>query len=330
MGHTNYFEVKGRDNYELGKKLGMLFKKDVIKAVHENQKDNNWQERVERAKKSLEITGKTFPQYIEEIKGYAKGAAVNFLNLWTILVGAELKDITEEKCTSIVTNNGKLVGATEDCFAEVKNELYVLKKTINKLTIIEIYYSYSLGGDSISINSNGVVQMTNTLTHRDSQIGIPRNIIARWLSETDNPKRAFQKLKRSSGYSHTFVEKNGNIRNIELTAKKQVLTQTRASFVHTNHYLTNLRKFQSKNFSSGVSTGSIERFNTGKGKVRHKMTVKEMKELLSDRSNGKELSIFNTRTIGRIIIDLSNFTSYIWLLREPDKGWIKYPLDFIK
>ena len=232
----------------------------------------------------------------------------------------------------MVTNGGMLIGATEDCFAEVKNEIYLLKKNINDLTILELYYSYSLGGDSISINSNGFVQMTNTLSHTDSQVGIPRNITGRWLSETSNPEDDFKKLvklKRSSGYSHTIASANGKCWNIELTAKRQQLTKITLPFVHTNHYLTGLKKYQSNDYSSGVCQGTNERYNYANKYIKKNITRVEMQKLLSNTSNGPITSIFNERTIGRIIVDLQNMKAIIWLLREAEKGWLEYPLDFI-
>lgn len=332
MKHKNYYEIRAKSNYDLGTQLGEIFKKDVAKAVREKRGNKNNLKISRKAKELLNVTKRFFPKYIEELKGYAEGAGVDFSELWIITVGAELDSITEEKCTSIVTNKGMLIGATEDCFAEVQDELYLLKKSINNLTIFEIYYSYSLGGDSISINSNGVIQITNTLSHKDSQIGIPRNVIARWLSETSNPEKDFEKLrklKRSSGYSHTLVTVNGDVDNIELSAKEQILTHTNTPFVHTNHYLSNLKEIQADNFSSGVSTGSTERYHCAMTKVKDEMTVEDMMDLLSNDSDGKKLSIFNERTIGKIVINLANLKTFVWLLRESEKGWIEYPLNFL-
>jgi len=331
--HDAFYEVKAENNFELGLKLGHIFKDDLTEAIKQKSKNKTWQARKSNSKNFLGITKKHFSNYIEELRGYAKGANVSFEDLWVLTVGAELDDITEEKCTSVFTNKGNLIGATEDCFAEVKDELYVLKKTIKNLTILELYYSYSLGGDSISINSNGYVQTINTLVHTDHQIGIPRNIIGRWLSETNNPVKDYKKLKplkRSSGYSHTLTSKNNVIYNIELTAGKSILTKNKNLFVHTNHYLSKLRNMQAPNALTGVCTGSAERYELAINNVRSEMSVNEMKNLLTNKSKGKENSIFNERTIGRIVVDLEKKRCFIWLLREKQKSWVEYSLDFIK
>ena len=247
--------------------------------------------------------------------------------MWTLFVSGELSIPQEEKCTSIVLNKGQLCGGTEDCYKEVMNDLYILRKKTKDLEIIELYYTYSLGGDSISVNSNGFCQMTNTLTHTDRQVGIPRNVIGRWLSETSNPQADFAKLKsfkRSSGYSHTIVSKAKDCFNIELTAKKQKLTAINTPFVHTNHYLTNLEQLQAPDFSTGMCLGSVERYNLAKGLINDGLGEQELINILGNTDNGSQFSIFNERTIGKMIVNFETNIVKVWMLREKEKGWIEY------
>jgi hypothetical protein len=48
--------------------------------------------------------------------------------------------------------------------------------------------------------------------------------------------------------------------------------------------------------------------------------------LLDDRSQGTSKSLFNERTIGRMIIDQKSKLVMIWLLREKELGWINYSI----
>ena len=97
-----------------------------------------------------------------------------------------------EKCTTFVINNGQKLSPIMKIGKDSKNDIYILRKTIKDTTLLELYYYNTLGGISISINSFGLVQAINTLEHIDSQIGVPRNIIARWLSETKDPEMDYE------------------------------------------------------------------------------------------------------------------------------------------
>ena len=59
------------------------------------------------------------------------------------------------------------------------------------------------------------------------------------------------------------------------------------------------------------------------------MSEEELIEVVSDTSDGVKKSVFNERTIGRIIFNLKEGYAKVWLLREKDAGWVEYPLDFI-
>lgn len=327
--HNCYVEINADDNFSLGFQLGTLFKANIQDTLCAKQKDKKWKLLTESANKLLTPTLATFPQYVDELKCQAKGAEVEFKDLWTLFVSGEISLPQKEKCTSIVLNKGQLCGGTEDCYKEVMNDLYILRKKIKNLEIIELYYTYSLGGDSISVNSNGFCQMTNTLTHTDHQIGIPRNVIGRWLSETKDPKSDFaklQKLNRSSGYSHTIVSKNKGCFNIELTAKKQKLTAIDTPFVHTNHYLTDLEQLQDPDFSTGMCLGSIERYNSAKSLIKNELEEQELINILGNTDNGSQTSIFNERTIGKMIVNFETNVVKIWMLREAEKGWVEYKI----
>ena len=55
-----------------------------------------------------------------------------------------------------------------------------------------------------------------------------------------------------------------------------------------------------------------------------------MKMLDSDISQGRDASLMNERTIGKMIVDMQEKNAYVWMLRENEKGWVEYSIDFIK
>jgi isopenicillin-N N-acyltransferase-like protein len=249
MPHASYFEVAVKDNRELGLALGKKFGENLRQKLDESAGSPDWAAQIAAGISYLTFTETVFPQYIQELKGYAEGAGVPFEALWALSLEDELWGVEAEKCTSVVTNRGKLIGHTEDWLKDSQDDLSVLKKTVGGLTVLELYYRYTLGGQAASINSHGVVQLVSTLTHAGHQIGIPRNVIARWLADSADPAGDIEKLaklRRSLGYGHTLVEQTGELWSVECTAKEQLATRPKIPYVHTNHYLTELRKAEAK------------------------------------------------------------------------------------
>ncbi len=328
MSHASYFEVAVKDHRELGLALGQRFGENLRQELDKRADSPDWTAQIAAGMSYLTFTEIAFPQYIQELKGYAEGAVVPFEALWAWSLEDELWGVTAEKCTSVVTNRGKLIGHTEDWLAESQNDLWVLKKTVGGFTMLELYYQHTLGGQSAGVNSHGYVQLVSTMQHGGGQIGIPRNVVARWLAETADPAgdlEKLSKLRRSLGYSHTLVSAAGELWGVECTAKEQMVTRPKIPYVHTNHYLTELRREE----ANDGSTGTRERYADAMAKIRERMSAEELTELLSDQSRGPVVSLFNERTIGRVVFDLDKKIVRIWLRREAEKGWIDYKLDFI-
>ncbi len=327
MQHKNYFEITTKDNYDLGLQKGKLFGDFARETFLQRKKEHNWIQKVEVAKLEFDITKNQFPQYIEEIEGYAKASNISLPEFWTISLEDDF-DYTDEKCTTVVTNNGKLLSHNEDWEKGSENKIYLLKKTVGSLTTLEFFYINTLGGASVCLNSNGYAMTINTMDSTDRQVGIPRNVIARWLSETKNIKEDFEKLKtvkRSFGYNHIFVNIKGEVWDLESTATEQVLSTPTLPYVHTNHYLVKeLQKFEEPRDSGST----YSRYQSACTNVKDNMTVEMLTQLATDNSQGKDMSIYNERTIGRFVIDLEDRLAKVWLKREEDLGWLDYPLMY--
>ena len=325
--HDNYFEFQADCTFDLGQLMGACFKDVVLTKMNDIRRDAGWLQTLNRAQKYLPITKKYFPQYIQKLEGYAKGAGVDFMELWTISLQDDLAYYRAEHCTSIITNGGMLVAHNEDWSNDAKDDLCVIKKTVGDLTILELHYITSLGGTAISINSYGYIQCINSLSHTDWQIGVPRNVMARFMSETKDPVKNFERLKstpRSTGYNYNIVSPGGKLWSIESTALRQLLIEPTVPFIHTNHYLAD----ELKPYDEGHSRSSSARYAYAKEHVRQNMSVSDIEGIMSNTSRGSTLSIFNEDTVGRMIVDVQSRVAKIWLKRESDKGWINYSLDF--
>lgn len=325
MSHTNYFEIQADSYYNLGVQEGQLFKQHLINSINKAKQHKSWKLLSSKSKSYLKPTQIAFPHLVEELQGYAKGAGVSFDDLWIRILKTELPDI--DKCTTVITNCGKLLAHNEDWDANSQDAICVIKKSVGDLTIFELFYYNTLGGNTISVNSHGVVQSINTLTHTDERVGIPRNIVARWMSETENPTQDYSKfstLHRASGYSHNFVDVFGNVYSLESSAFMHAFKNVDSPFVHTNHYLSELKELE----HNDNLCGTFDRYKYAFQNTKKSMSLNGLQKLMDDKSNGSKTSVFNERTIARMIVDLEKFVAYVWLLRESEKGWMQYNIDF--
>ncbi len=306
--------------------MGIEFAQEAQSSL-QHAKTKNWTSRYATSQKILAITQLHFPQYIEEMQGYAAGAKVDFYDLWVLSIESDAEiNRASAKCTNVITNSGKLIGHNEDALEPgMADTVCVVKKTIKDLTTLEICYYNTLGGNSVGISSYGYIHALNTLLFTDNQIGIPKNVIARYLLDSQNPDEAIRTilaLPRASGYNHNIVSRNGQIWNLELTANDGIVTHPQLPFVHTNHCLNLPSDFNDDH-------GTISRLEFARQHVQDRMSVDQLQQLQEDVSQGPNNSVFNERTIGKIIVDFTAMTAYIWLLREKQLGWVSYPLDFI-
>lgn len=328
MSHLNFHTIVAKNNAELGHQLGERFRGEFEVGLGRKSSDPQWGRKVDQAQDCVEVVESHFPHLVEELEGYARGARADFRELWALSLEDELKEVgSREKCTTVVTNGGLLIGHNEDWESGLDDALCLLKKTVGDLTIFEFFYYNTLGGNAVGINSNGFVHTVNSLNSSDRQRGVPRNMIARWLSETCDPDFDFRRMAqipRSSSYGYNLVSAQGDLWCIEATAKKQSFLRPESPFVHANHYMGELKAFE----ATENATSTYERYKTATEYVKPKMSADALVSLLGDTSMGPKSSLLNERTVGRMVIDLKNRLAQVWLAREAEKGWVAYPLGF--
>jgi predicted choloylglycine hydrolase len=328
MSHANYHEVAGADPAACGRQLGRLFGAKVREYIEDEEDTRHWRRLKAEADRYLAVTAKYFPAYIEELQAYADAARVDLLDLWTMSIGDELDDA--EKCTTVVTNNGRLIAHNEDWDADAVEDICILKRTCGGITTLELYYyGCPLGGTALSICSRGYVQAINSLNHVDQRVGIPKIVIARRLSELADAGRELSDLlalPRASGFAHTLVDRSGRTTAVECSAKRQSVHHPKLPFVHTNHMLdAALSNVQGE--LDGRST--IERYNAACSLAAPTMDRAALTKLTGDNGRGPVNSVLNENTIARAIVDLDRRVASFWLRREARKGWVDYPIEFM-
>ncbi len=335
--HKNFYKFQAKDNFELGVLMGEKFFDVAKRTVSEAIKESAWEIKIERAKKFLKFNQEYFPQYIDELQGYAKGANVNFLDLYTLSLEDEVnQDHLHEKCTTVITNGGKLLAHNEDWDKGSEDKICVVEKTIGDKTILELFYFNTLGGNSVSINSDGYIVAINSMISNDigppEGPGVSKNFVSRWFSESNNPDSDIAKLKnmpRSQGHNINILDINGALWNIEYTPNHLIDSRPESPFVHSNHYLSKLSRYE----ANTNKNGTFDRYKYAKENIRPQMNLEEITELGNDNSYGEKLSLMNERTIAKIIINLSKSEvrpptnkAKIWLLRESELGFLDYKI----
>lgn len=337
--HEHFYKIRAASHYDCGHQLGVLFGADlkiqIAKAAFTTAQ-REWAAGV------LEATNKSFPQYCDELRGYASGAGVSFDDLWLLSLEDELPE-ADDKCTSIVTRDANtrtswVIGHNEDWDAESADRIVILQKTIADLTTLELYYLHTLGGNAISVNSSGFVQAINTLRHPHNNTGVPKNVICRFTADTRSMETTLdtlQKTQRISGYNHNIVSlTDSKSWNVESNASDFVSKPMAAPLVHTNHFLcSELRSFEKQ----PPESSTWNRYTRSSEQLPSLFGTDNVRHLLRNDSDGVNLSVFNERTIASVLISSAkgseasgSYVMEIWLAREKEKGWLPYDLAFIQ
>ncbi len=330
MVHRNYHEISGDTPAALGRALGRKFCAIINDTIADARSDDKmWAASRRAAEPLLAQTAKYFPAYVDELRAYAEACGVALLDLWTMSIEDELDGEAVEKCTTIVTNNGFLIAHNEDWDPEAIDDICILKRHCAGVTTLELYYyGCPLGGTALSICSNGYIQSINSISHSDGRVGVPKIVIAWRMAELQNQAReldAILSIPRSSGFAHNLIDREGRVTIVECTASRHRVYQPNLPSAHTNHILHPELAGLSGDHD-GKST--FRRYETARDLAHPRMSVADVERLMSDRSCGKNSSVFNQNTIARAIVDLDRRVVSFWLRREKKNGWIDYPIEF--
>jgi hypothetical protein len=335
--HLHYYEVNASSHFEMGRAIGETTRDVTRNWVDRKLADPVFGKKADQAKAYLDLIKQYFPEYVEELLGLSQSLGLSLIEIWALSLEEELDyldtppsaSLSPDHCTTVITNEGMLLGHTEDEDPGSEESLVILKRALNGYTVLELYFLGTLGGTSLGINSHGYISTRNVLADYNTQYGIPRGTMMRYLSETNNPEhhlRVSEQMPRRMGGSLVFTSQKGEVTTAETTAKKVALLRPELPFVHTNHYLIpEMKQFD----HNPNTTATFERYQVAQDKVKPHMTPAELRDLMSDQSRGPHESIFNERTIGRAVVDWPTLSAWFWLKREQEKGWVKYEVDFL-
>jgi isopenicillin-N N-acyltransferase-like protein len=330
--------VRG-SHYEMGRQVGIhrravihttlgtyrgLFQSEAVRL-----QIYSWGEAILHARKYLPFAEESVPQYVEELRGIADGADLDFNDLLVLnCMEAITEDALHRGCTSLAVSpeltaeGALLVGHNEDWLPEDFESVYLIHaQPDDEPAFLAITYGGLL--PNIGFNQYGIAQCCDSVYPNDARVGVPRIFVSRAVlaarTPTDAIKAALHR-RRAAGYNHLIAHVSGEIYNVEASARDfELLYGLDGVVAHTNHYIS--RHMRAIERNSEELIGSRVRYNRALRLLHNQqgqISRASIQALLSDHVNFPE-SICNhvslddypldrQQTIAALVMDLTNLT----------------------
>ena len=334
MTRFPYLTING-SHADLGRAIGETFRDKIRETIAWRRHTiPDYKELLKRSQHYFLATLHLFPKLIEELTAMAIASDVGVMDLFFMNTRSlydptpdpeEEKLVSHDRCTTVVSfgPDGAIVGHNEDWEAQNIDELYVLKATLGDTTFLGINYATELPGTAAAMNNWGLVQAINEV-HQIDLVGIPKNFFARAVLESktlDEAEQLLSREKQDSGFNHVLVQ-GRSVRNAEIAAGQiDFLEVDNQTFVHTNHFLGHLKKYEIYRTKS-----SEFRARRAQELARANMTFDEMKGLLADHSSGDYPICRHNETIASLIFLPQKREIYISAGSPCQGNFVKYSL----
>jgi isopenicillin-N N-acyltransferase like protein len=283
--------VVSGSHFECGRQIGAACGDTLRLSVEHGRQGlhagRRWEDYRHAAQPYLAATQAAFPWVVDEIRGAAQGAGVDFLDLFTNSI-EELFSAPPEvygRCSDfaagapatsghvLLGHNNDLSPATEDLLAAVEWHLPDQPRL----------FTVGVGGlhVSVAVNEAKISLTGNELSPNDERPGIPRLLLARALMSATTFEQALAIAlhpDRASSYNNLIASATGEIASIEGSATDhEILYPQDGWLVHTNHYVhPRMQKYEA---DFEVIDGSISRY-------------KRAYELMDGRTQPASLDLF--------------------------------------
>jgi isopenicillin-N N-acyltransferase like protein len=242
---------------EMGRQIGEARREQIQHSIANahilieqsyDQLELTWDGAQIQSRKYLPFVEERYPQYVDEMRGFAAGANVAFDDIMALNV---MEAMTTDalhltRCTSFAVNEQRtadghtLVAHNEDWIPEDEDDVYVISARPNDEPP---FLAMTYGGllPNVGFNAYGIAQLIDSVYPTDSRIGIPRLVVSRAVLASRRISGAIGRAlvpHRAAGYNHLMVHESGEMYSIEVSARRfEILHGTDGYLVHTNHYL---------------------------------------------------------------------------------------------
>lgn len=336
-------EVKG-SHYEVGLQIGNHCRPQIQRMLENLRAELpagvTWEDMRHQSGLYLEPSREVYPQFIEELKGIAKGSGASFEDIFISMCeelweqAAWRQGCTDMAARGKATADGTtLVAHTNDLLPESEGNLVILKvQTGDEPEFLGV----SAGGVGIStgFNAAGISLTGNQLDNNDIRPGVPRLLVVRAILAAKRLGEAMDSCllpQRASSYNNIIADKNGEVYSMEGSATEcEPIYIDGDILAHTNHYISpSMRKFEADRNDIG---GSVIRHNRAMRLLREhygKHSPELFQNLLADHAD-YPTSIckhgLETVTVFSIIIQLEKLRAWIGRGRPCQTTYFEYQL----
>lgn len=261
-------------HYEVGFQIGVAARDSLDALYHATLKScddrlSTWRTQVPGF---LTAAEEHLPQIVQELRGCAAGSGVPFQDLFLLsveelLCGEVKSDLPNcgnpestpkspaltrgerrgKGCTDLAaappaTTDGNIwLAHNNDLGRDAEEHVFVTRFCVTGQPDV---LAVTIGGIFISIGFNraGIGLTGNQLSANDSRVGIPRQLIARAILESEDFESALQTAllpERASSYNNLIAARSGELVNVEASATDHELIWAKDGVTfHTNHYLS--------------------------------------------------------------------------------------------
>lgn len=294
-------KIKGSTPHERGVQYGIQAKRLIIECIQsymghiKKVAGLTWTEMKEKSALYTQLIENEMPDILEEARGVALGAGVDFSNIMALNCRYEVlnhplkREYTEEnECTTYAIlpeamEDGKMVfGQNWDYrpFA-LKHTVLLSIEEEDGMRIIGLAEAGSLMRNGFNTKGVGITASSLKSTHDSNEIGIPTTFLRRRIlksSSLSEAEKLIMNWKRSVSNNILIATKSGEAINYEVTTKNAYkILPNNGIVTHANHFLVDRTVEASKS-----SKFRGERLEELLMKKQGKITIEYIKECLQD------------------------------------------------
>ncbi len=236
---------------DVGEQLGERFASEAKRAVEIFRRELTWETgaTLDGAKrygrKILPRIEAWYPDFIQEMRGYAKGSGVPFNVLMAQWCGhnpsAGLKGCTDVAVGPEQTSDGSVLAAHNEDYTPDYDGLVVPVHVAVDGKPAFFAMSYQGLFPTIGFNELGISLTGNAVSPNDVRVGIPKMFAPRRVLEARTLKEALESAMpagRGSSFNNIVCSKEGELYSLEGSATDyEALYGAGGWLVHTNHYV---------------------------------------------------------------------------------------------
>ncbi len=242
---------------ERGEHYGRVARERVHKnlafyqAMFMNSANMSWEKAKEIAKTFEPYIEAYYPDGLEEMRGIAQGAGVDYEDILTLNCRSEVLFAQPDGCSCLgvlptaSADGHTYLGQNWDWLRAAGESTVVLQLDQPSLpSILMIVEAGMIGGKGL--NDKGIGVCLNAMSIGKGQKGVPLHVMYRCILNADSISNAFDKVARAQrAGSGTFNigSEQGFVMSLEFTPFNfDVLSPVQGKLCHTNHYLSPIFK----------------------------------------------------------------------------------------